>query len=460
MTHDPAAPGAAAPAAEKHARYAYYVLGVLLAANLLNYTDRFIVSAILPLLEKDWGISKETQGLLASAFTVGFMVSAPFIGALADRRSRTRIVALCVFVWSLATVGAGLSPNVHWMLAFRVVIGVGEAGLLVVGPTLVADSFPRAARARALSFFYIGTPLGSAIGYGFGGYVGKTLGWPVPLVIAGVAGALPAALLWLMREPERGAYDPADPHLASHGKGGSLRDYLKLAGIVSFLLVVVCLAAASMAGTPLMHFLPGYMEQQRGVPLEKGSIEVGLVAAVAGTLGSIAFGWMADRFFRRTRKAHFLLASSAYLVAYPCILAGLYAGPKAVYLAGLAAGIFMVFGALTTLNTVVANVTRPAVRAMAYSALIFCMHLFGDTFSPWFFGKIIDQCVAKAGFFYAILPYSGHGQKSAFLYMTLPFVVSAAACLAGLLWIERDLRRAAGEEGAAKGEPPVHADGR
>jgi sugar phosphate permease len=204
-----------------------------------------------------------------------------------------------------------------------------------------------------------------------------------------------------------------------------------------------------------MHFLPGYMEQQRGIPLEKGSVEVGLVAAVAGTLGSIAFGWMADRFFRRTRKAHFLLASGAYLVAYPCMLAGLYAGPKAAYLAGLAAGIFMVFGALTTLNTVVANVTRPEVRAMAYSALIFCMHLFGDTFSPWFFGIVIDQCVAKAGLFYTILPCSGHGEKSAFLYMTLPFTVSAVACLLGLWWIERDFRHAAGEDGPAAGGAPA-----
>ncbi len=433
---------------EKPARYAYYVVAVLLAANLLNYADRFIVSAVLPLIEADWGIRKQMQGYLASAFTVGFMLSAPFIGAMAERWSRTRIVAVCVLVWSLATVGAGLAPNVYWMLAFRVIIGVGEAGLLVVGPTLVADNFPRGARARALSIFYVGTPLGGAIGYAFGGAIGEMFTWRHPLIVAGAVGIVPTLLIWFMREPVRGAYDAADPHAAhGHGKGGSVREYLKFTRNGSFLLVVLCLAAATGAGTPIMHFLPGYMTKHRGIPLDAASVQVGLIAAFAGTVGTIAFGRIADRLYARTRKAHFLLAGTAYLIAFPCLLVGLYAGPKALYLAGLAAGIFMFFGALTTLNTLVANVTRPAGRALAYSALIFCMHLFGDTFSPPFFGKVIDQCEQKAGFFYEVLPFSGYGIESGFFYMTVPLVISVVACFLGLPRVETDLRRAGGDGG-------------
>jgi len=433
---------------EKPAPYAYFVLAVLVAANLLNYADRFIVSAVLPLIEKDWGISTQVQGYLSSAFTVGFMVSAPFVGALADRRRRTIIVAVCVLVWSVATIGAGLAPNIGWMLAFRVVIGLGEAGLLVVGPTLVADSFPRSARARALSIFYLGTPLGGALGYAFGGYLGEHFTWRVPLIWAGAIGILPTLLLLVMREPARGAFDAADSHLAAHGprKAGSLRDYLALTRNRSFLLVILCLTAAAAAGTPLMHFLPKYMTQVRGVPLKEASLQVGLVAAFSGTFGSIAFGWAADRLCRRTRKAHFLLAAGAYLLAYPCMLVGLYAPHPAIYLAGLAVGVFMFFGALTTLNTVVANVTRPEIRAMSYSALIFCMHCFGDTFSPPFFGHVIDVAGPHRGFF----------------LMTLPFAVSAVACLLGLRWIETDLRRATGEDSANTNrmEPPRDADTR
>jgi hypothetical protein len=107
----------------------------------------------------------------------------------------------------------------------------------------------------------------------------------------------------------------------------------------------------------------------------------------------------------------------------------------------------MFFGALTTLNTLVANVTRPAGRALAYSALIFCMHLFGDTFSPPFFGKIIDQCEQKAGFFYEVLPFSGHGIESGFFYMTVPLVISVVACFLGLPRVETDLRRVGGDGG-------------
>ena len=428
-------------APEKPARYAYFVLLVLFFANLMNYVDRFVLSAVLPLIEKDWGISSTMQGNLSSAFTVGFMIAAPFVGAMADRRSRTRIVAVCVFVWSLATVGAGLAPTVWWMLLFRVVIGLGEAGLLVVGPTLVADSFPRSARSRALAVFYLGTPLGGAFGYGLGGTLGEAFGWRTPLVVAGVVGILPTVLIWLMREPARGAYDPADPHAAAHGhgKGGSWGEYRGLARNRTFLLIVLCLAAASCAGTPLMHFLPSYMLKVRGTPLDTGSLQVGIVAAIAGTLGNIAFGMAADRLSRRTRRAHAGLAAAAYLLAYPCILAGLYAPHPALYLGGLGLGIFLVFGALTTLNTLVANVTRPAIRAMANSALIFCMHLFGDTFSPPAFGRVLDVV----------------GQERGFFFMTLPFALSGGACLVALFTVERDLRRVAGESGAAETGPQV-----
>lgn len=441
MTHAPAA----APPADKASRYAYYVLGVLLLANLLNYVDRFVLSAMLPLIQKDWGISNEVQGFLSSAFTVGFMLSAPFIGAMADRRSRTRIVAVCVFVWSLATLGAGLCPNVHWMLACRVVIGVGEAGCLAVGPTLVADSFPRTSRTRALSVFYLGTPLGGAIGYALGGKLGTEFGWRVPLILAGAFGIVPTLLVWRMREPVRGAHDPADPHTAAHRPAGSWREYLDLTGNRSFLLVVLCLAAAACAGTPLMHFLPSYITAQRHIPLADASLQIGIVAAAAGTFGSILGGWLGDRLYRRTRKAHFALAAVAYALAYPCILTGLYADSEPLYLAGLAAGILMVFGALTVLNTLVANVTRPDNRAAAFSALLLCMHLFGDTFSPPFFGKVLDHFQAKSGLFYRLLPFSDNGLTAGFFYMTLPFLVSAAVCRIGLRRVEFDLRRATGE---------------
>src|SRR5262245_27946951 len=144
-----------------------WALVVILAANFLNYTDRQLVSALEKDISHDPTLHlNETQfGLLWTLFTLGYMVCAVPIGVLADRVSRTRLFAVCVFVWSLATVASGLATSKEVLYISRVLIGVGEAGCLVIGPSLLSDYFTSRVRGRALSFFYLGMPLGGATAF-------------------------------------------------------------------------------------------------------------------------------------------------------------------------------------------------------------------------------------------------------------------------------------------------------
>src|SRR4051794_15533608 len=131
-------------------RYAaLWALGVIFAANFLNYLDRQLVSALEDPLRDYFGLSGREFGLLWTLFTVGYMVCAVPVGLLADRSSRTRLFAACIVVWSVATLASGLAPSKPVLYAARVLIGVGEAGCLVVGPALISDLFAREARGRA-----------------------------------------------------------------------------------------------------------------------------------------------------------------------------------------------------------------------------------------------------------------------------------------------------------------------
>ncbi|HUR37893.1 MAG TPA: MFS transporter, partial [Planctomycetota bacterium] len=87
--------------------YLRYALAVIFFANFLSYLDRQVVSTMEKQLTEDLRITATEFGYIGSAFTIGYMVFAPIVGFLIARYRRPAIFALCVLVWSLATVGSG-----------------------------------------------------------------------------------------------------------------------------------------------------------------------------------------------------------------------------------------------------------------------------------------------------------------------------------------------------------------
>ena len=91
--------------------YLRYALAVIFFANFLSYLDRQVVATMETQLTHDLGITPTEFGYIGSAFTVGYMVFAPLVGFLIARVRRPSVFALCILVWSLATVGSGAAPN-------------------------------------------------------------------------------------------------------------------------------------------------------------------------------------------------------------------------------------------------------------------------------------------------------------------------------------------------------------
>src|SRR3989442_6598580 len=148
------------------------IRGVLTTVNALNYLDRYVAAATLPLILADLAISDAQGGLLQSLFIVAYSLACVPAGWLGDVGSRLRLAAIGVFVWSLGTVASGLAPTYGWLLLARAVIGVGEASYAVVTPSLLSDCYPAERRARMLGIFYPAIPIGTAPRYIVGGGVG------------------------------------------------------------------------------------------------------------------------------------------------------------------------------------------------------------------------------------------------------------------------------------------------
>ena len=107
-----ASPAVASPAVPNTpAANAGFALTILTLINLVNYLDRFILSAVLPGIQKDFQLTNTQAGSLATMFMVVFMLASPVSGILGDRMPRRYLVAAGVLLWSLATGASGLATS-------------------------------------------------------------------------------------------------------------------------------------------------------------------------------------------------------------------------------------------------------------------------------------------------------------------------------------------------------------
>src|SRR5438309_3350268 len=189
------------------------ILGSLTTLNALNYVDRYVAAATLPLILADLAISDAQGGLLQSLFIVAYSLACGPAGWLGDVGKRLRLVAGGVFVWSVATVASGLAPTYGWLLLARAVIGIGEASYAVVTPSLLSDCYPAERRARVLGIFYAAIPIGTALGYIVGGVVGAAHGWRAAFFVAAAPGGALALRVLFATEPARRPH--ATPHPAA-----------------------------------------------------------------------------------------------------------------------------------------------------------------------------------------------------------------------------------------------------
>jgi MFS transporter, Spinster family, sphingosine-1-phosphate transporter len=364
------------------------VLAVLTGLNGLNYVDRYVGAATLPLILASLSLSDASGGLLQSAFIITYSLVCPIVGWIGDRSNRMRLAAAGVFVWSAATVASGLAPTYLALLLARAVVGVGEASYAVVTPSLLSDCYPADRRARVLGIFYAAIPVGTALGYILGGLVGERQGWRHAFFIAGAPGLALALLLLAIREPVRGAYDrPGAQARTPPGLGASLRALLARRSYVCNTLAQVIYTFA-MGG--LATWIPTYFVRVRGIPLATAASTFGLLLVVAGFLGTLLGGRLGDAFARRAPGAHFLVSGWTLAASLVFTVPAVLAPSPAVFWPAMFMTLLMLFVNVGPLNAAMANVLPADLRARGFAATTMVMHLFGDAASPWLIGVASD----------------------------------------------------------------------
>lgn len=402
------------------------VLIVLTLAYVFNFIDRQIVGILAVPIRAEFGLDDKALGLLGIVFGLFYATIAIPIAWLADRRSRVAIIAVSIGLWSLFTAACGLVTGYAQLVALRMGVAFGEAGGIAPSYALIADFYPKARRARALAFFSLGIPLGSALGIFGGGWLAQHLSWRAAFLIVGLAG-LPAALLVkaLIPEPVRGgldaAPDEAAPPLAEAARA--------LAANPSFWLLSFGAAAGSILGYGLIFWLPSFFSRSFGLSPAGIGWYYGSIVLVGGGAGTWLGGWLGDRIGPARPGAYALIPACCFLVTAPAFALGLTAPNLWFAWALFALGQMAALAWLGPVIAAVQHIVRPALRATASASFLFVNNLIGIAFGIYFLGWLSDRMR---------LAYGEDSLKYSILYGLGFYLLSAAIYFAAARRLRKD----------------------
>ncbi len=374
------------------------VLLVLLLAYIFNFIDRQIIGILAVPMKAELALTDTQLGLMGGiAFALFYSGLAIPIAWLADRKSRVNIIAASVALWSAFTALCGLAQNFWQLFLARMGVGIGEAGGVAPSYGLISDFYPRERRARALAFFSLGIPIGSALGVFFGGWIATHLDWRSAFLIVGLAG-LPAALLvkLLVPEPVRGGFDSVDGS-ASQPAPPFAEVVARLARTPSFWLLSFGAASGSILGYGLIFWLPSFFGRSFGLALAEVGWFYGGIVLIGGVAGTWLGGWLGDRAGPGDPGSYARIPALCFLAAAPCFAAGLFA--PSLWLGWLlfAVGQMLALAWLGPVIAAVQHIVPPNMRATASASFLFINNLIGIGFGIFFLGFMSDRMTAAYG---------------------------------------------------------------
>jgi MFS family permease len=406
------------------------VLLILLLAYIFNFIDRQIIGVLALPIKAELALSDKQLGLMGGiAFALFYSGLAIPIAWLADRRSRVRIIAGSVALWSLFTAACGLTHNFWQLFLARMGVGIGEAGGVAPSYGLISDFYPKQKRARALAFFSLGIPIGSALGVFFGAWIASHLSWRSAFMIVGLAG-LPAALMvWLfIPEPVRGGHDSADGS-ASAPAPPFLEVAATLARIPSFWLLSFGAASGSILGYGLIFWLPSFFA--RSFHLELGQVGwfYGSIVLVGGIAGTWLGGWFGDRTGPADPGAYARIPALCFAIAAPVFAIGLFAPNLWLGWLLFAIGQMLALAWLGPVIAAVQHIVPPNMRATASASFLFINNLIGIGFGIFFLGFMSDAMKAA---------YGDDALRYSILYGLAFYLLSAAIYFVAARRLKRD----------------------
>lgn len=412
---------ASIPVDPQRRRTAWRITAYLGVAAALNYGDRAAISSVFPLLRDDLGISDASLGLVGAVFLWSYALCSPVAGILADRVSRSALIAWSLALWSLVTALTGLANGLATLIILRLALGVSESLFLPSAIALLGDHHGTATRAKAMSVLSVGLSVGMIVGGTSAGYLAQHYGWRLGFWVLGLLGVGLALVhrRFLVDGPTKiGPSAAARPSLLV-----SLR---YLARVPTYHLLLLKTMLAGIGIWIFLNWMPLYFHETFDMGLGAAGFAGTFMLSISAMLGTAGGGWLSDRLAVRDPRHRLLLLSLSYFAATPFLLVFLTRPSFVVISAALVAFSLLRGLGQSNENPCLCEVVPPQFRSTAVG-----------------FMNCLATAAGGAGVLLAGLLKREFGLSAIFAGVSLAVLVAGLALLAGyFVFMRRDIERA------------------
>lgn len=367
------------------------LLSLLLVAYIFNFLDRQILGILAEPIKADLHLTDTEFGAVGGlAFALLYSVLGLPLAYLADRTSRSGVIAASVAVWSAFTALCGTATGYFQLFLYRLGVGIGEAGGVAPSYALIADYFPAERRARALAIYSLGIPIGLAGGSLIGAYLAHWVGWRSAFLVMGVAGLILAPILrYYVRDLPKAKPSATAAPIAEV--------FPLLARKPSFWLLAFASSSSSLIGYALALWTPAVIMRSFGLDLVSTGQFLSSLLLIGGTAGVFAGGWLADKLGTSNKAWYARLPAIAWVFSTLCWAAGLMAPNLWVAWPLLLLGNAVNILWLGPVITAVQHLAPARMRSTASGSFLLINNLIGLGVGPLLIGRVSDSLKSTYG---------------------------------------------------------------
>ena len=363
----------------------------------LSFMDRIVIGMLMQPIKEELLLSDTQLGFLTGiAFAFFYATLGIPIARFADQGNRVTIISTAMAIWGGMAILCGMATSFLQLLLVRIGAAVGEAGCMPPAYSLIGDYFSAPERTRAMSIFMTAIPISILVSYLFAGWMNEFYGWRAAFLVIGVPGLLIAILVkFILVEPRTCSEIEVAPN--SKSQATLYEVFITLWRQNSFRNIVIALTLVNFVGMGAGQWFATFFIRHHSMGTGELGIWMGVIGGTSGIVGTIAGGYLFDRYVENDARGQLNFISIAVALLCPFFLLMLFLPSKQHSLLQLIPINILILFFYGPVMALLQRLVTDKIRALSIAITLLVFNLVGLGMGPQIVGILSDLLMPLLG---------------------------------------------------------------